>query len=127
MIKIAFPTNDGITIFPHFGRAQQFKVVTLTENQPPTFEIRSNDDQCNHDHGADHDHHDHHHNNKFEVIKDCQLVMAGGMGQRAYDNLANMGIQVLLPNEKEIDAVLAAYQEGTLISNSQRVHAHHHH
>ena len=123
MIKIAFPTNDGITIFPHFGRAEQFKVFTLSENQPTTFEMRSNKEQCNHDHHGEHEHHQH---KSFDVIKDCQLVIAGGMGQRAYDSLANLGIKVLLPNDKEIAAALSAYQEGTLISNTKRVHSHHH-
>ena len=109
-------------MIPHFGRAEQFKVATLSKNQPISFETRPNKEQCNHDHHSEHDDHQH---KSFDVIKDCQIVMAGGMGQRAYDSLANLGIKVLLPNELEITAVLTAYQAGTLISNIGRVHSHH--
>lgn len=126
MIKIAFPTDDGETISAHLGRAPFFVVVTLNEPDAPKFEQRSktyhgNGEHEQHDHGQGHDHD---HSSMFAPISDCQVLIAGGMGQPAYDHATQAGLKVLMTGEKAIAAALEAYRAGTLTSDPRRIHAH---
>ncbi len=104
MVKIAFPTEDGETISAHFGRAPFFTVVTLNEGEAPQFEKRSKafHGSAEHAPGAEHPGHDH--NPMFSPIADCQVLIAGGMGQPAYDHAVAAGLQVVLAGEKSIAA-----------------------
>lgn len=60
----------------------------------------------------------------FSVIADCQVLVAGGMGEPAYQRAQAYGLEVYLTGEWKIDAALAAYQAGELKSDLRRVHAH---
>jgi predicted Fe-Mo cluster-binding NifX family protein len=60
----------------------------------------------------------------FSVIADCQVLVAGGMGEPAYQRAQAYGLEVYLTGEWKIEAALAAYQAGLLKSDLRRVHAH---
>ena len=122
MLKIAFPTDDGVTISPHLGRAEYYGVATLDDPQPPRFERRAKVQHGNG--GQEHTEHNHDHGAMFAPLADCQVLIGGGMGQPAFDHLTAMGLTVLLTGEKTISAALEAYRNQTLISDMQRVHAH---
>ncbi len=124
MQKIAFPTEDGATISAHFGRAPYFIVATIDDSTEAKFEQRS---KAYHDNGEheQHDHHNHNHGGMFAPIADCQVLIAGGMGQPAYDSAVAAGLTVILTGEKSIAAALAAYRANLLISDVRRVHAAH--
>jgi predicted Fe-Mo cluster-binding NifX family protein len=141
MTKIAFPTDDGRNISRHFGQAAQFLVLTVEDGQVVARESRLKPAHS-HDHGHDHSHepaaqvslgeinvaqgqggHDGH-QGMFDLLADCQVLMAGGMGQPAYDRAAAMGLEVVLPGEKDIEKALEAYLAGTLRSDMRRVHEH---
>lgn len=126
--KIAVPTDDGQTIAAHFGRAQVFQVFSLTDGgKEPQVERRESGESGHHDHHHG-EHHGHHsHDDKFALLGDCQVLIAGGMGQPAYDRLQQMGLTVVLTGEKQIERALQLYRAGTLPSDLRRVHAHHHH
>ena len=125
--KIAFPTEDGQTISRHFGRAPLFKVIAIQNGVQTAVELRGNpNEQSPHEHehqgGRNQGH-----GAKFALVADCQVLIGAGMGQPAYDRLQNMGLEVFLTGEKQIDAALAHYINGTLTSDMRRIHAHHHH
>jgi predicted Fe-Mo cluster-binding NifX family protein len=122
MLKIAFPTDDGDTISAHFGRAQYFMVVTLAEPEAPKFEKRSK--EFHGDGEPKHHGHEHDHNPMFAPIADCQVLIAGGMGEPAYRHATDAGLKVMLTGEKTIEAALEAYRSGMLVSDVRRVHAH---
>lgn len=130
MTKIAFPTDDGVTICPHFGRAQFYVVVTLNEPDAPQYERREkvahgSHEAHEHEHEHDAEHHQRHdHNPMFAPLSDCQVLVAGGMGQPAYEHAQGMGLQVLLTGEREIAAALEAYRNNTLNIDMRRVHVH---
>jgi len=126
MQKIAFPTTDGQTLSGHFGGASLFLVISqgedgvlLTEQRPKPV----------HSHGAGKSHA---HpemadgaaraNNMFAAIEDCQVLIARSMGQPAYQRAQSLGMQVFLVAERNIQAALAAYRSGTLVSDMRRVH-----
>lgn len=128
-LKIALPTDDGQRISAHFGRAQAFQVVTLSDAAEMLVEMRQtavNGRHPQHQHGQEHPH-THAHEDKFSLIADCQVLIAGGMGQPAYDRLQAMGLAVILTGEKQIEQAVALYQAGALSSDLRRIHAHHHH
>ncbi len=127
MLKLAFPTTDGETISAHLGSAPYFAVVTLGEDGHTTRELRS---KPAHEHGqhAAHDPSDHapggHAAAMFAVIADCQVLIARGMGEPAYQRAQALGLEVYLVAEPTIEAALAAYRAGTLRSDPRRVHRH---
>jgi predicted Fe-Mo cluster-binding NifX family protein len=126
MKKVAFPSDDGKTISRHLGQARHYYVYTLDSGTAPQMERR---DKPAHGSGHDHEHHNHgtKHISMFQPIADCQVLISGGMGQPAYDRLTQMGIEVVMAGEKEIDKALTAYQSGALSTDMRRVHAHHDH
>jgi predicted Fe-Mo cluster-binding NifX family protein len=60
----------------------------------------------------------------FQPVTDCQVLVAGGMGQPAYDRAVALGLNVILTGERTIADALAAYRAGGLASDPRRVHAH---
>jgi predicted Fe-Mo cluster-binding NifX family protein len=58
----------------------------------------------------------------LEPIRDCQVLVARGMGQGAYDNLKSSGIQPILSDISEIDQAVKAYMDGQLVDHMERLH-----
>lgn len=126
-MKIAFPTNDGISINPHFGQATHYLFVTVNESG---LELsRQLQAKLSHVHHGSNHHHHHDHANMFEPLKTCDVVIAGGMGQPAYQAIDKLNVQLLLTLEQNINAALQAYSQNTLENMPTLVHApgHHHH
>jgi predicted Fe-Mo cluster-binding NifX family protein len=61
----------------------------------------------------------------FEVIADCHVLLAGGMGVPAWEKARSAGLQVILTGGKIEDA-LKAYANGALTSDERRLHQHRH-
>jgi predicted Fe-Mo cluster-binding NifX family protein len=124
MSKIAFPTDDGETISKHLGQARFFQVVTLHNEQVQSSERR---EKAAHSHqGREHDHAAGLHPGQamIDVIRDCQVLIAGGMGQPMYNRATASGLVVILTGEDRIVEALEAFQQGNLSSDMRRVHAH---
>jgi len=144
-MKVAFPTDDGETISAHLGRANYFKVFTLEGENILQYEQRTKPV-----HGGDgqHEHQDHHEHQElfepeknpgnrielerphvggvtmFDPISDCQVLIARGMGEPAYNHATRQGLEVILTSEKTIENALKIYQSGELTSDMRRVHKH---
>lgn len=128
MTKIAFPTNNGKTINPHFGRAQYYLVVTLDEDKNEL--EREQRPKAHHTSDAHHHEPGHHPpEGIFDPLTDCDLLIAGGMGPPAYRNIQQLGINLLLTGERKIEVALKAYLNKSLSHEAQLVHRHddHHH
>jgi predicted Fe-Mo cluster-binding NifX family protein len=125
MTKLAFPTDDGETISRHFGQAMYFKIITLTEGQPAESELRS---KARHTPG-EHSHAQGEHPGQGMVdgIRDCQVLISGGMGAPALARADAAGMKVVLTRTRSIDEALKAYSEGSLENDAQLVHQHHEH
>ena len=147
-MKVAFPTDDGETISTHLGRANYYKVFTLEEENFHQYEQRIKPV-----HGGDgqHEHQDHQENQvhqelyepdenqeerielerpiiggvtMFDPISDCQVLIARGMGEPAYNHATRRGLEVILTSQKTIENALKSYQAGELTSDMRRVHKH---
>jgi predicted Fe-Mo cluster-binding NifX family protein len=126
MTKIAITTDDGETINSHFGQAQYFQVITLDDDRAPAAsEMRA---KASHQHGPDHGHDEpgatHPGQAMVESIRDCQVLITGGMGEPALNRARAVGLDVILTGEKQIGKALEAYQKGQLASDDRRIHHH---
>jgi len=128
-LSVAFPTDDGITISQHFGRATGYQVVTIVDGKVARQERR---EKFSHhqgagghvDHGNDHGSA---HGQMIEAITDCQVVVAGGMGRPIFDQLAQAGIRPILSRTGSIEEALKQILDGTLTNAPERVHTAPHH
>jgi len=136
MIKIAAVTDDGHKISAHFGRASQYVVMTVDGDLITKREVR---DKVGHKDFQQegvyrHEHHNNpqgrgygrhsaeKHQRMFESIKDCQVVLARGMGQGAYKGLQEMGIRPILTEISEIDIAVQAVMDDSIEDRPERLH-----
>lgn len=132
-MKIAAITDDGQAISQHFGRARYFLVVTVEEGKIVARELR---DKAGHhtfapNEGAGPGHAGRHgfdpasrgrHAQMLAAIADCEILLAGGMGQGMLQNLLQAGIRPILTEVKSVEEAIHAFQEGRLVDRSERVH-----
>jgi predicted Fe-Mo cluster-binding NifX family protein len=137
-MKIAFVTDDGKTISKHFGRARFYEVLTVENSQVVAREQR---EKVGHSHfaGEHHDHHEHHggphdgrhgfdaasqdrHSRMAQAIKDCEYLVAGGMGYGAYESMKQAGIKPIVTDFQSIDEAVQAHIAGTLKDHTEYLH-----
>lgn len=124
MTKIAFPTDDGETISKHLGQARYFQVVTLEDGKVQSSERREKVSHSHQDHQHEHETGIHPGQQMIETIRDCQVLVAGGMGQPMYNRSTASGMEVFLTGENRIADAVEAYQQGKLTSDMRRIHMH---
>jgi predicted Fe-Mo cluster-binding NifX family protein len=132
-MKIAVISEDGTTISQHFGRAPYYVVVTAEDGEVVEKETR---DKMGH-HSFAGQHHDDtapgerhgfgagaqsRHASMAETIADCKVLIAGGMGWGAYENMTSRGIETIVTDIKTIDEAVKLYLEGKLLNLQQRLH-----
>jgi predicted Fe-Mo cluster-binding NifX family protein len=132
-VKIAAITDDGKTVSQHFGRARYFLVVTIEDGKISAQELR---EKAGHHTFAPHEAPGHsrpgthgfdpasrgRHAQMLSAIADCQVVLAGGMGQGMLQNLEQAGIRPFLTEVRSIEQAIHAFLEGKLMDRSERVH-----
>jgi predicted Fe-Mo cluster-binding NifX family protein len=133
-MKIAAVTDDGITICSHFGRAQFYEVLSIENGTITKRERRPKAGHHTFAHG-DHDHSQAHgashgfdaasvnkHNQMAETIKDCQVVLARGMGNGAYQGMLQNNIKPIVTDIQTIDEAVQAVINGTIVDHTEKLH-----
>ncbi len=137
-MKIAFVTDDGVTISQHFGRARYYEILTVEDGKVANRERR---DKMGHAQFASQEQGDHHshssgqetrhgygpdaddrHSRMASAIEDCQYLVVGGMGAGAYEAMKRAGIQPLVTDLEKIDDALTAHLNGTLKDHTEYLH-----
>ncbi len=132
-MKIAAVSEDGTNISQHFGRAPFYVVVTTEEGKVENKETRN---KTGHHTFAAHRHPDlapgeYHgydagsqvrHNSMAETIADCQVLITGGMGRGAYENMKSRNIETIVTDIRDIDEAVKLYIEGKLPNRMERLH-----
>ncbi len=132
-MKIAAVSEDGTNISQHFGRAPLYVVVTVEGGKVENKETR---DKTGHHTFAAHQHpniapgerHGYdagsqvRHNSMAETIADCQVLIAGGMGQGAYENMKSRNIETIVTDIRDIDGAVKLFIQGKLPSMMERLH-----
>jgi predicted Fe-Mo cluster-binding NifX family protein len=133
-MKIAVITDDGTTISRHFGRAANYKIVTVEDGNITGSEMRAKPGHSefkgeNHTHieetGQRHGYGpvaEHRHNRMAEVIADCQVLLCRGMGSGAYDNVQALGIRTIITDLASIDKAVEAFLDGSIVDHKERLH-----
>ncbi len=131
-MKIALVTNNQTTVSQHFGKAKQYivytiedgKIVSIETRDKPVFHKPDSVSSERHEHGLGHGHGDgkKRHKEMTDVILDCQAIIAGGMGNGAYQNFLSIHIQPILTDTKLIEETVEAYIRGTLQNKIELLH-----
>lgn len=107
-MKIAVPTADG-KLCMHFGHCQTFEILTVDPDQKTVLNCESKVPPP-HEPGV---------LPKWLGEQEVDLIIAGGMGQRAQQLFSMQNIQVVVGAPAESSEALAtAYMNGTLVSGS---------
>ena len=132
-MKIAAVSEDGINVSQHFGRAPYYVVLTVEEGRIVDSETRP---KAGHHtfatqghprlarserHGCDAGSQPKH-QRMAETIADCDLLIAGGMGQGAYESLKGYGIRPIVTDVGDIREAALRYLEGNLPDLRERPH-----
>lgn len=132
-MKVAAVSEDGITISQHFGRAPFYVVTTIEDGKIIAQEKR---DKLGHaqfagEAHAENDHSTGHgfdpvaqsrHARMAEVIADCQVLLARGMGSGAYESMRQANIQPVVTVIANIDEAVKAYLDGTIVDHIEKLH-----
>lgn len=103
-IKIVFPTNDEIMVEEHFGHCAKFSAVTIEDGKVINREIIPAPE---HQPGVF---------PKFLGEQGANVIVTGGMGQRAVDLFHAQDIKVFLGATGTIEENLKELMRGELIS-----------
>ncbi len=130
--NIAVVTDDGLTISQHFGRAKFYEVLFVENGSIIKRERR---DKIGH-HNFAHEEHHHHsdgqhghdeashnkHVSMAEAIKDCQILLARGMGNGAYQSMLQLHIKPVVTDIAQIDEAVQAVIAGIIIDHTEKLH-----
>ena len=123
-IKIAAVTDDGQVLSNHFGMATQYLVIEAEAGHILSQELRQKAHHTVHpDHSKEHGHSEQQHEDMFASIRDCQVLLVGGMGNGAYQKAVGVGLEVVLTGGV-IAAAAQNYLDGVTVSDGLRLHRH---
>ena len=133
-IKIAAISDDGHTISQHFGRAKYYTVLTIENGQIIAREQREKMGHAQFA-GAEHaeekaDPRGHgfapaeqdRHFRMADAIRDCQILLAGGMGSGAYYSMEQIGIRPVITEIASIDDAALKAAAGTIVDHKEKLH-----
>ncbi len=121
-MKIAIPTNDQRSISQHFGRAKGFLIVEVQDNAIKNKVYQTNTMTAHVHRGVQLPDVEHHHSHEgiFKALGNCNMVIAGGMGRRLYQDFADRNIQVFVTKETDIDKAIELYLNNNLDNNTDK-------
>lgn len=131
-MKIAFITNDGITISRHFGRATHYLVCEVQDGKVIKQELR---EKLGHNQFFNEEKHGEHpqahgvdaasqrkHGRMVDAINDCEVIVSGGMGMGAYQSIQALHIKPIVTDLTDIQEALSAYLSGNLSDQTDMLH-----
>jgi len=86
--RVAVASSDGKYVNEHFGRAKQFLIFNVIENQCEFYELRKNDPPCS---GMGHN--EDQMARTVELLADCKAVLVSQIGLGAVQALSLKGIK----------------------------------
>ena len=134
-IKIAAVSDDGQTISQHFGRAKYYTVLTIEGGKIIAREQR---EKMGHTQFAGEPHEETHgedprghgfapaeqdrHFRMAEAIRDCQFLLARGMGAGAYYSMEQAGIRPIITDIASIDEAALEAAQGVIVDHKEKLH-----
>ena len=136
-MKIAVACMNEFAVSAHFGRAEKYMVYEIDDGQVRNKKMLS---KPGHRHfseqgragGHDHDpspqgsgfgrHARCKHEEMFENIKDCDVLLVGGMGRGAYMDLQKWGIKPIVTDITDVEKAVQAVLDDTIIDHTEKLH-----
>jgi predicted Fe-Mo cluster-binding NifX family protein len=132
-MRIVAVTDDEITISQHFGRAAYYWVITIEDGKILNQKKR---EKLGHTHFSTEPHSEDHtaaghgfdpaaqnrHSRMLDAIKDCDVLLAHGMGNGAYQSIRQAGIKPVVTDVETIDEAVQLYIAGILEDHVERLH-----
>jgi len=120
-MKIAFPTRDNENIVAHFGNMKKLLVIDVVDGTEVGRQERdmSGMPACGDPQNSRPDY-------VVEVVQDCDVVIANGIGAPLVQKMQQVGAEVVLTSNLSIAGALAAYTAGSLANEADLAHAPHH-
>jgi len=132
-LKIAVASDDEARISQHYGRAPYYVIVTVEDGKIISKETRR---KAGHQTFAAHEpaklapgeRHGYdpgsqsRHAIMVEEIRDCQVLLIGGMGWGAYEAMKSYGIEPIATDIRDIDEAIKMYLNGKLLNLMERLH-----
>ncbi|MBS4021606.1 MAG: hypothetical protein KGZ79_04195 [Dethiobacter sp.] len=112
---IAIPSDDGKTISAHLGHSRNFIIYEIAEGGAQKKEERQRQgSQACGCHSNEPEASSNGHTTLFDVLKDVDLVIAGGMGKKMFEELLSAGIVAITTDETDSETAVKSYLAGTL-------------
>ncbi|MFC1979182.1 NifB/NifX family molybdenum-iron cluster-binding protein [Chloroflexota bacterium] len=133
-MKIAVASDDCITVNHHFGRAPYYVVAMVQDGKVVSKESRAKSGHHTFAGARDEEHVDgqgrrgysksatSRHTAMAESIKDCNVLICGGMGWGAYESMKSNNINTVVTDIIYIDDAIASHLAGTLTNLMDRLH-----
>ena len=136
-MKIAVACMNEFTVSAHFGRAEKYMVYDIEEGKvsgrklvPKAghrhFSQQQGAGSHGHGHGQGGSGLGHHaackHEQMIENIRDCDVLLVGGMGRGAYLDLQKWGIRPIVTDITEVEKAVQAVVDGTIVDHTEKLH-----
>jgi len=142
-MRLAIPSDDGVTIAQHTGRARGFvvyeisgsacrklahKTVSGSSESTPGHACGQESGDCDHSAGGAAEHHGHqNHGSILELVGDCDVMVTCGAGPRLVNDLAGRGIRLMFCREHSVEDAARLLAEGKLDTHPEGTCDHRHH
>ena len=115
-MKIAIASDDKDSISHHFGKALGFVIFDILDNKIVSKDYRENVGKNSGECGSCN------HSVMINNIKDCEVVISYGMGQRIYNDLIKSKITPLVTEEDNVEDALKKFLKNQLINRKDKLH-----
>jgi predicted Fe-Mo cluster-binding NifX family protein len=108
---VAIATTDGVSVCDHFARSASFLIFEIENGRSISRTSRGRDtDSCGN------------HRSFVDLLAGCRALICGGIGAGAANALTAHGVESLvLAKKMSVDAALAGYLAGSLVTTHDRV------
>ena len=123
--------GDGKRISDHFGRSPYFSIFEIEEGKIIARSMRRNTFTRHfRGHHEDDRHREHHHGrgdphahqSVAEGLGDCNVIISHGMGRRAWEDLRDRGIEMIVTDGTEVEKAVERYLTGRLEDHVENLH-----
>ena len=115
-MKIAIASDDKETISHHFGKAIGFVVFDIKNGKAINRNYGENVGKSSGECGSCD------HQSMINNIKDCDVVISYGMGQKIYDDLIKNKIKPIVTEVENVDEALNQFLKKNLKNATEKLH-----
>lgn len=132
-MKVAVPSEDGVFLSQHFGRTPGFAIFEVADGNIVKREYRTNTftghvTEQHHGMGNHEEHDADHavrtHGRILAALGDCDVVIAGGMGRRLFEDFSDHGKRIYITTQIEVKKAVELFLADELSSDKPACRGH---